>query len=208
MLGRAIAGLAGLRAYAIGLLVWVLCAVALVAGGYRWGWTAKANAVAAAQLQSVQNAAAADREARAAQARIDRTQSTALAADRAEARIVYRTIREEVPHVVTQIVRVPATPEAPACECPDRNEYSRGFVRVWNRALDPGVPGTAGGPTDAAGGADPADAAAAAVSTGDVLANHVDNAELWYDQRAQCQRLIEWQRQTCQRLGKGKDCAS
>lgn len=200
MLGRAIAGLAGLRAYAIGLLVWVLCAVALVAGGYRWGWTAKANAVAAAQLQSVQNAAAADREARIAQQVIDRGTATALATDQAQTRIEYREIRKEVPVVTTRIVYRDREPQAP--DCP----YSDDFVRLYNRALPkPIVPDSAAGTADAAGGPNSVDtrpdAGLSPITDHALLANHVDNAELWATQRNQCAQLIHWWRVTCKSRG-------
>lgn len=113
--------------------------------------------------------------------------------------LVYRTLREEVRHVVTLYRPAPAVAAVPQPAC----LFTRGFVRVWDDALSASH--------DAAGlPADPdraADAAAAAAAPGDdeaapgvdraaLLDNHLANAESATDARNKLDAINEWDRAT------------
>lgn len=113
---------------------------------------------------------------------------------RAATTYVYRTIREEVPRVVTHYVRVPGTPPQPVPAC----VFTTGFVRLWNEALQGGAGAAARTAADAAATVPQAGAAEAAperdlydagLSPGDVLQNLIANAEVASQVRSQCDAI-------------------
>lgn len=171
------------------LIVALVLLLALVGGPYWLGWSHRGETDAAAAAQERAKAVQAQAQAlAAAQARAYEL-SRQLAEEQSKAHVEYRTLREEVPHVVVRNQYVPGKAQA-LVYCP----FSDGFIRVWNRALDPaaGVPAAAGEPADAAAGADPA-AAPSDVDQQDVLDNHLDNAEQCSDIRQQLNALIGWE---------------
>lgn len=171
----------------IGALVALIAVLALLGTGYHYGWKHKANAVAKEQL-------AGERETtRKLNASIKRNGELVLelAAAKANQKVVYRTVKERVPYVVTQFIERPgASPEpVPACL------VSRGYVRVWNDALRGVLSDAAAGAADAAAGADPAGPLAPSrITAGALLNNHVDNAEQCDATRRQLDALIKWHR--------------
>lgn len=108
---------------------------------------------------------------------------------KATRRVVYRSIRQEIPNAITQDLAVSAGSEGHAGNrCAGLGPE---FVRVWDTALDPNraaVPPATG----LAAGDAAAAVSAAGIGPAEVLANHVDNAELAADVRAQLQALIDW----------------
>lgn len=183
-------------------LVCYTAALMFAALSYRLGYSAGGDrelARASAATVAASNAAVASESARFGSYRAQvealrieaRDLQLALGKAKAERRVVYRSIREEVSHAVekdaTRSLARGAVPSDGGGHCALGAE----FVRVWDAALDPagaGVPGAAG--------LAPGDAAAALPSARfdaeDILANHVDNAELAADLRAQLQALIDW----------------
>lgn len=119
------------------------------------------------------------------QARNDQLTQDLSAASRS-AQVVYRTIREQVPHVVKQVVEIPVESVR---DC----RVTRGFVWLWDDASVGRVPEAAGsaahGPARTGEAGSPVD-----IGFHDLLANHVDNAEIAGDVRRQCQTLIDWHR--------------
>ncbi|ROH88637.1 hypothetical protein ED208_12525 [Stagnimonas aquatica] len=115
----------------------------------------------------------------------------ALGEARKQSRVVYRTIRQEVPHAVSEIIPLQkpgASSTAPGvCDA----SFGPGFVRVWDAASDPERADLSSSAGFAVG------AAAEAVSAGRVdgkalLDNHIDNAELATEARGQLEALIDW----------------
>lgn len=110
---------------------------------------------------------------------------------RGQSEIVYRTLKQEVPRVVTVYRTAPDAAPQPLPQC----LFTRGFVRVWDAALMPGAAESAGGTDQAAEHADSAvedDLVAEGVDQLAVLANHVANAELTRSDRLQCEAAIEF----------------
>lgn len=121
---------------------------------------------------------------------------------RANTRVIYRTLRKEIPHAsfdITPVAPVVFTQRAPA----DAGVVGSGgcrfgpdFVGLWDAASDParaaasgaGLPDAASLASAPTGDADPAQA----VSVEQLLANHVDNAELGTEARDQLNALIDW----------------
>ncbi|MGQ0530004.1 MAG: hypothetical protein ACT4PG_09365 [Panacagrimonas sp.] len=115
---------------------------------------------------------------------------------RGQAALVYRTLYQEVPHVVTVYKPGPDAPVQPLPAC----VFTRGFVGVWNRALQadlatteasPGAAQATTGPS-AAEGEDSAALFDAGITQEEILENHLANSEVSTAMRLQCERLIEF----------------
>jgi hypothetical protein len=112
---------------------------------------------------------------------------------RASTTLVYRTIREEVPRVVTRYVRVPGAAPEPVPPC----VFTHGFVRLWNEALQgharpsPGDAARAAPAVPRAGApqAAEADLYDSGLSQADVLDNMLANAEVARAVRDQCEAI-------------------
>lgn len=137
------------------------------------------------QLRDQQRKAAADQAKQ-------RDLEQQLATARAETRVVYRTIRKEIPNASIDVAATVSPGLAGAGSC----QFGSDFVRVWDDASDPsrvsagaaGLPGTAGVTAAPPGGADPA----VALDAEQLLSNHVDNAELSTEARDALNALIDW----------------
>lgn len=110
--------------------------------------------------------------------------------------VVYRDIRKKVPYVVTQYIERPGADlkDLPAAM------YTVGFVRLWNDALDGTVSGSAAdssGITAKAGAAgEAADFLPSGTTVGDLLGNHIDNAERCNGITTQLIDLIDYVKST------------
>lgn len=112
---------------------------------------------------------------------------------RGQAEVIYRTIRQEIPRVVTVFKTAPGAPAQPLPRC----VFTTGFVSLWNHALSGTEPANA-----AAAGA--AGAVAATDSAGDealldsgldqraILDNHVANGEVSAEVRRRCELLQDF----------------
>lgn len=114
---------------------------------------------------------------------------------RGKTELLVRTIREEVPRVVTRYIRVPGAAPEPIPDC----VFTRGYVRVWNQAVQVSAgqaAGAAAGVHAAVPGAGAAQAPAelerAAIEPGDLLDNHIANAEVSSVVRESCEGLQQW----------------
>lgn len=162
--------------------------IVLVGGPYWLGMRHQSQADAAVQARAQAVAAQKLVVSQAAGAAI----AAKLADAQAHVRTVYQTITKEVPHVVTVYRPAPGA----ALEPLPRAVFTRGFVGLWNGALDPGLSATTAGAaataTGAGAAADPE--LDSGVSEGDVLRNHVANAETCTAIRQQLTALIAWHR--------------
>lgn len=104
-------------------------------------------------------------------------------------RVVYRTIREKVPHVVREIIDVPYPGGVPECR------VGSDFVGLWDDATFGRVPQAATGVADGSAGAGAVEEDASSVGFTDLLSNHIDNAEIATSVRTQCSRLIAFDRE-------------
>jgi hypothetical protein len=163
------------------------------------------------EIQRAEDQAAASQIEAAQQQEIDALQAKAEAilAKRVEqdskADAVSQQLREEIPHVVTKIVHIPAPvacASAPTADTESRpaidGEFKRGFVRVWNRTLDPTAAGVPADPGSAAGAAaraglaeSPDDQQFSDVDQRDVLDNHAENASRFDQCRRDFNALID-----------------
>lgn len=113
---------------------------------------------------------------------------------RASSQARIESLRPEVPRVTSSYKPTPTEPAQPLPRC----VFTRGFVRVWDAALQsstaaPAAAGPAAAQTvAAAGAADPADLLDAGIDQADVLDNHVDNAAVAAEVRDQCEALRLW----------------
>lgn len=113
---------------------------------------------------------------------------------RASSRARIESLRPEVPRVTSTYKPTPAEPAQPLPRC----VFTRGFVRVWDAALQAGTSTPAAAGSTAveaaapAGAADPADLLDAGIDQADVLDNHVDNADVTAAIRDQCEALRLW----------------
>jgi len=172
------------------ILAGVLLVAALTGGAYYAGWDMRGDREAAKQLKAQQEL----------QAEIDaqRERSNKLAAEleleKRNIKTVTVEVIKEVPKVTKVYVEKPGEPPKaipPAV-------YTNGFVRLWNRALRPDLPASAGESAGAPGGAD---LAQAPIDSPDILNNHAGNAEQYAECRAQLNALIsDWE----SRSGKAK----
>lgn len=112
---------------------------------------------------------------------------------RAQGEVIYRTIRTEIPRYVTVYKPTLAAPAEPLPRC----VFTRGFVGLWNDALA-GRSSTAASTTGTAAAAAAADPAADAelldsgITQQALLENHVANGEVTFDNRTQCEALIDF----------------
>lgn len=164
--------------------------IVLVGGPY---WLGLRHQREVDQAATERAAATAAQRLSAAQARGELL-AMQLAQARANARVVYRTIREEVPRVTVVYRPAPGAPLEPV----PRAVFTVGFVGLWNRALFAGeLPGAASESADSAAATHTADPALdAGITEDDVLRNHVDNAQICSDIRAQLEALIAWHHHT------------
>ncbi len=167
------------------LAVAVACA-ALYGGGYRNGVKVTKGAAAQAALVAERQKV---RELRAQEAKNDAL-ALELQVARGLAAPVFFTIRAEIPRVSDPIIVTEPVTGTPVFT------VSRGFVRVWNDALNADLQATA----RRVPGTTPANDATAdekrssGIGLSDILDNHVVNAEADHLNRLQCQRLINWHR--------------
>ena len=195
------------------LLIALVSALALLAGGYRWGHIAAENALAARQAKADQAAAA---ELQKETARADAAAGNYLREhldqeDRhAALSATYQDLRRRAPLVVPGRVVVAACGNAPGPQEPGPDEryanapagdggpvLTLAAVRMWNGALT-GTDAAAGacGPAGAAEGADAAAAEACSDSSGltldDAWLNHTANARSCAADRQRYQHLIDF----------------
>lgn len=162
----------------IGALV---LAISLAGGGYYQGWERRGDREAAIQLEKERQAARdLDNE---------RKRGDVLAGElelaKREVRTVAVEVVKEIPKVTTVYIEVPgeaAKPIPPAV-------ITFGAVRLYNRALRPDLPGTAGEFAYPSGATD---ATRAPVDTPDILAVHAENGAKYAECRAQLNALIDW----------------
>lgn len=151
--------------------------------------------------------AARDQEARTEQLelRIDRLQyladmatfNASLAGEyvlrRGQGEVIYRTIRQEIPRVVTVYKTAPGAPALPLPSC----VFTTGFVSLWNHALSGTGPAGAAtsGTAGTASAADPAADEAlldSGLDQGEILENHVANSEVNAEVRRRCELLQDF----------------
>lgn len=150
---------------------------------YSAGWEHRGNAVAAAQLKVEKRLRQQLERQIVRNAELIRLYQE----EQSKKTVVYKTIREEVPRVVTEYVEKPGTPAVPV---PDW-VVTRGFVRLWDDALFGRMPATAAGAAGAAAAPDsPGDQERSEVGAGIILGNHVANAEQYEACRRQLNALI------------------
>lgn len=107
--------------------------------------------------------------------------------------IVYRTLTQEIQHVVTVYKPTPQSAPVPLPRC----VFTRGYVGLWNDALAGDVrsaAGTAGADGGSAGAysAGAEDLLDAGITQQDILENHVANAKVDRDVRNQCEAAIAY----------------
>ncbi|WP_028008653.1 hypothetical protein [Solimonas flava] len=176
-----------LVAAAIAAVVLVLAVVGPFWLAYHMGWTAR-------DAQALHEAKDA-RIAALAQLLAFGEQVNGIVGDyvlrRGQGEIVYRTLKQEVPRVVTVYRTAPGAAPQPLPQC----LFTRGFLRVWDAALMPRPADGAGGADQAAEHTDPTDGddlIAEGLDQQTVLVNHVENAELTHNDRLQCAAAIEF----------------
>lgn len=172
------------------ILAGVLLVAALVGGAFYKGWDMRGDREAAKQLEAKKKL----------QDEIDRqrARSEQLASDLEDEKRNIKTVTveviKEVPKVTTVYVEKPG--EAPK-PIPDA-VYTWGFVGLYDRALRPDLPATAGEFAHSSSGSS---IARAPVGSADILGNHVVNASQYAECRAQLNALIDdWE----SRIGKAK----
>lgn len=183
------ASLAGIGGLALGLTLGVLVE------GWRLGAQLEAQRATHAEQREAQERSArlsAEQTAKALQA--EQQRADALAARLAEQQRQHRTTRDQLQKEVTRVSTLyrkalDAAPEpVPACV------FTRGWVRLYDRATGAELPAA---PADPAGAAAPAGEAAAleqldsGVSQAGLLAHHIDYAEQCRNSAAQLDRLID-----------------
>lgn len=166
------------------LIIAFLLLLVLVGGPY---WLGMRHQSATDQIAQ-QKAQLALQQKLAAQDAAGRKIADKLDIAQVRTQVIYRTITREVPHV---IVKYRSAPGAPLQALP-RAVFTRGFVGVWNCALDPGLPDCAGESPQATGAGDPA--LDSGITEHDIIANHIANAHACDDIRKQLNALIEWHR--------------
>lgn len=188
MIARA-AALAGIGGLVLGLTLGVLVE------GWRLGAQLEAQRATHAEQREAQEHRArlgAEQAAKALQA--EQQRADALAARLAEQQRQHRTTRDQLQKEVTRVSTLyrkalDAAPEpVPACV------FTRGWVRLYDRATGAELPAA---PADPAGTTAPAADAAAAeqldsgVDQARLLAHHIDYAEQCRNSAAQLDRLID-----------------
>lgn len=188
MIARA-AALAGIGGLVLGLTLGVLVE------GWRLGAQLEAQRTTYAEQREAQERSArldAEQAAKALQA--EQQRADALAARLAEQQRQHRTTRDQLQKEVTRVSTLyrkalGAAPEpVPACV------FTRGWVRLYDRATGAELPAA---PADPAGAAAPAGEAAAleqldsGVDQARLLAHHIDYAEQCRNSAAQLDRLID-----------------
>lgn len=188
MIARA-AALAGIGGLVLGLTLGVLVE------GWRLGAQLEAQRATHAEQREAQERRArlgAEQAAKALQA--EQQRADALAARLAEQQRQHRTTRDQLQKEVTRVSTLyrkalDAAPEpVPACV------FTRGWVRLYDRATGAELPAA---PADPAGTTAPAADAAAAeqldsgVDQARLLAHHIDYAEQCRNSAAQLDRLID-----------------
>lgn len=188
MIARA-ASLAGIGGLVLGLTLGVLVE------GWRLGAQLEAQRATHAEQREAQERRArlgAEQAAKALQA--EQQRADALAARLAEQQRQHRTTRDQLQKEVTRVSTLyrkalDAAPEpVPACV------FTRGWVRLYDRATGAELPAA---PADPAGTTAPAADAAAAeqldsgVDQARLLAHHIDYAEQCRNTSAQLERLID-----------------
>lgn len=164
------------------LLIGVFVVAVLAGGGFWLGWSHRGDAD---QLAAQKAELAAQAQLAQANARGEML-SAKLGLAIQQTRVEYRTITEEVPHVVFKTA--PAAPGAPVPHMCVAG-FTAGFVSLWNLALDPGVPAATGRAFNPATVTDTADSG---ITQSDLLFNHIDNAQQCTEVRQQLGALIEW----------------
>ena len=183
------ASLAGIGGLALGLTLGVLVE------GWRLGAQLEAQRATHAEQREAQERRArlgAEQAAKALQA--EQQRADALAAQLAEQQRQHRTTRDQLQKEVTRVSTLyrkalDAAPEpVPACV------FTRGWVRLYDRATGAELPAA---PADPAGTTAPAGEAAAleqldsGVDQAGLLAHHIDYAEQCRNSAAQLDRLID-----------------
>lgn len=195
----------------IGAMDWttvlVIAAVAAYLMGYGMGrrdanadWTARHAAYVAQEAQARAQAISQNLTAlRAEQERGDAL-SMQLLSSNAERAKLSEDLKKRVPHVSTVYIEKPGAAPVPL---PDR-PFTVGWVRDYNAALGLRMPQAAAAAGSAArtsaglhapgsiGGIDAADLARSAVSQGDVLATHHNNAAVCRKLEAQLNAILDW----------------
>lgn len=164
------------------ILAGVLLVAALTGGAYYQGWSMRGDREAAKQLEAE----------RKMQAEINRQRERGdklavdLELEKQNIKTVTVEIIKEVPKVTTVYVEKPG--EAPKAIPPA--VYTWGFVGMYDRALRPDLPGTAGQFARPPGGSD---LARAPVDSPLILQTHTVNAAQYAECRAQLNKLIDYE---------------
>lgn len=155
--------------------------VAVVVGSYWAGWSARGDREAARLLEEQKHYAELLEKERQ---RGDQL-AVALEKEKQNIKTVSVEVVKEVPKVTTVYVERPGDAEKPIPPA----VITWGTVRLYNRALRPDLPGTAG---EFAYPPGRSDLARAPVDIPDILNNHVVNASKYAECRAQLNALIDW----------------
>lgn len=167
------------------MLIFILSLLGVAWYSYSLGWTHHENAVAKEQLKEEREISKQLREAILMNAVI----TARYEAEKSKQKTIYKTIRQEVPHVTTQYIERPG---ATTIAVPDW-VVTRGFVRLWDNALFGYLPNTTGRIAGAAATTDPlVGAERSQIGAEQILDNHIDNAEQYLACRSQLNALIAW----------------
>ncbi len=117
---------------------------------------------------------------------------------RAQTVTIYQTIREEVPRATSMWKPSPAAAAEPLPMC----VFTRGFVGVWNDALEAGhdtgrlseAAGRVAGAAAAAGPVDDADLLDAGISRAQLLNNHIANGDALTACEQRFDGIVDWER--------------
>jgi hypothetical protein len=160
----------GLPQWLAEMLCGVLIVGLLAGGGYYKGFHDKAAGDEIAQQQAELKHAA---QVTRLQHKADE-KAAAFDQDELYIRGLETKLQKRVPNVIKVYRAAPGAPLQPVPAC----VFTGGFVRLWNRANDPGVPTApagAGAPADAGDAAGAGDELDSGVTQGDVLNNEIAN---------------------------------
>ena len=177
--------LGGIGGKTLEFIIAVVLLIVLVGGPYWLGMRHQAQADEATRQTQI---AAAAKVLAAKQVAGEKIAAKAAVAQ-AKVQVVYRTITQEIPHVVTVYRPAPFATLRPI----PRAVFTVGFTRLWNHALDPELSAATAEPAGAASAADPA--LDSGLGEADIVSNHSANAEQYDTCRRQLNTLIDWHHQ-------------
>lgn len=169
----------------------LLTAIVMAGGGYYTGWEQRGEHEIAVQAAAKDKIVAEWVAKVKEQKEIGDGLLVKLEDERRNIKTVTVEIIKEIPKYTTVYKE---SPDAPLQTIPV-NIYTRGFVRMWDRALTTELSSTSIASSELADKAGDADLVRAKIATGDILSNHVENAAKYADCRAQLNRIIDWHEQ-------------